>query len=93
MKAGDRVFIKYNPFCRDDEGILGEVVAFRPGVGFMGCDIADVKYVDTDGDTQVMPFGTVNLNAGCPEELIETAHRLEEQAQKLREMAFELTQV
>jgi hypothetical protein len=45
MKPGDKVYIRSNPH-RDAENLVGVVVAVRPGEGFGGADLVDVRYTD-----------------------------------------------
>lgn len=88
MKPGDKVYIRHNPHRRDAENIIGTVVRFEPGAGFMGCDLAFVRYTDPwTGGEETMPFGTANLLAGNREDLISVAERFEGQAALLREFA------
>ena len=93
MNPGDRVIIRHNPHHFAASGIVGTVVAFHEGIGFMGCDLADVRYVDPrDGEEHVMPFGTANLSPGEPAALIEIAERYEAAAAELRRLAEEVSQ-
>jgi len=86
-----RVLIRDNPFHPEAAGILGDVVAFRAGAGFMGTDVVVVRYtVPSDGSTHTKPFGTANLELGDRGNLLARAARLEEEAAKLREMAGEV---
>jgi hypothetical protein len=88
MKPGDKVYIRFNPHRKDAENIVGTVVEFQPGAGFMGCDLVDVRYTDPwTGQEETMPFGTANLGPGSREELLETAERFEKQAAMLRQTA------
>jgi len=85
MKPDDRAYIRCNPHRAEAVSIIGTVVDFQPGAGFMGCDLAYVRYVDPwTGDEETMPFGTVNLLAGRREELLAAAERFERQAVMLR---------
>jgi hypothetical protein len=88
MKPGDKVYIRFNPHRKDAENIVGSVVEFQPGAGFMGCDLAYVQYTDSwTGGEETMPFGTANLAPGSPDELLAAAERFEKQAATLRAMA------
>jgi hypothetical protein len=65
MKPGEKVFIRFNPHRSGAEGIVGVVERFEPGSGFMGCDLAYVRYIDPwTGEEETMPFATFNLNRG-----------------------------
>lgn len=91
MKPGDKVYIRHNPHRDGAENIIGVVVNFQPGAGFMGCDLAYVRYTDPwSGEDETMPFGTANLRMGSRDELIATAERFVKQAAMLREMAESL---
>jgi hypothetical protein len=88
VKAGDKVYIRYNPHRSDVEGIVGVVERFEPGSGFMGCDLAYVRYADPwTGEEETMPFATSNLNQGSREAILAVAERMERQAAMLREIA------
>jgi hypothetical protein len=90
-ETGSRVVISHNPHHEGAEGIVGTVVDFQKGVGFMGCDIVHVRYVRTsDGTEHVMPLATYNLEEGGCEALLARAERHEEEAAKLRGLAEEL---
>ena len=90
MKPGTRVVIKFNPHRAGDEDIVGTVVAFQPGAGFMGCDLVTVRYTSPrDGSEHELPFATYNLFAADRAALLARAERHEEQARRLREMAGE----
>ena len=87
---GSRVVIHYNPHEEEASGILGTVVEFQAGTGFMGCDLATVRYTrPSDGEVRELPFATYNLRVGDPAWLREQAARHEEQAAELRRMAEE----
>ena len=67
------------------------VMRFEAGAGFMGCDLAWVRYqLPRDASEHEMPFGTANLDRGDPQALLARAARHEEQAAKLRAMADEV---
>lgn len=67
---------------------MGEVVEYRAGAGFAGCDLVMVRYQrPRDGSEHVMPFGTAGLDRGDREAILARAARLEEQATRLRAMA------
>ena len=84
---GDRVLVVHNPH-RPVEGVLGTVVAFRPGVGFMGCDLVDVRYEDPrTGEEDTFPFGTANLAPASRDVLLARAERLEMMAREMRSLA------
>ena len=90
MKPGDRIVIRFNPHREHASGIVGTVVSYEPGAGFMGTDLAYVKYTDPrDGFTETSPFGKANLMAGDREALLAMAVRHEEQAAALRQFAEE----
>jgi hypothetical protein len=62
----------------------------RERAGFMGCDLVYVEYAHpTDGSIHELPFGTVNLEPGGYERLIELANRHEARAAAPRRMAEE----
>ena len=87
---GTRIVIRFNPFHEHAKGIIGTVVAFRPGTGFAGCDLAEVKYEDPwTGEVHTLPFGTTNLSPGDPHALRILAMRYEQMAIELRELADE----
>jgi hypothetical protein len=91
-EPGTRVVISHNPHHADASDIVGTVVDFQRGVGFMGCDLVSVRYVRTsDGTEHVMPLATYNLESGGRDALIARAERHEEQAAKLRAMAEEVS--
>jgi len=57
LKPGDKVIIRRNPHHAGAEDIVGTVVRFRPGEGFGGCDLVDVRYADPRyGNNHAMPF-------------------------------------
>jgi hypothetical protein len=88
MKRGDKVYIRSNPHRKDAESLAGVVVAVRPGEGFGGADLVDVRYVDPwTGKEETMPFGTASLAPGSRDELLAAAERFERQAAMLRQMA------
>ncbi len=62
---GSKVVIRFNPHMGHASDIVGTVLRFHPGAGFLGCDLADVQYEDPrDGTIHVLPFGTHNLDVG-----------------------------
>ncbi len=84
--------IHFNPFHLDAADIVGTVVDFRPGIGFIGCDLATVRYQHPrDGSVHELPFATYNFDLGDRESLLPRAARHEEQAAKLRRMADEVS--
>jgi hypothetical protein len=88
FSAGDSVVISFNPHHEDSADIVGTVVSFHPGAGFMGCDLVYVRYQRPgDGAVHEMPFATYNLELGSRESLLARAARHEEQAVKLWAMA------
>ncbi len=90
---GSKVVIRYNPHHEDAADIVATVVAFQQGVGFMGCDLAYVRYQHPRyGSMHELPFATYNLELGDREALLRRAARHEEQAARLRRMANEVSQ-
>jgi hypothetical protein len=88
-KPGDTVMILDNPHHPDASGIVGEVVGSRPGVGGT---LVDVRYQrPRDGSEHVMPFGTAGLDRGDREAILARAARHEDQADRLRAMAAEVS--
>ena len=72
----------------DAENILGTVVRYGKGEGFMGVDLVDVEYVESrTGETHIMPFGLYNLESADPAHLTELAERWEHMAAEMREWA------
>ena len=93
FKPGSRVVIRFNPHHEGADGIMGEVTSFEAGTGFMGCDLAYVRYQHPrDSEVHVMPFSTANLELGDRQALLARATRHDEQAAKLRAMADEVSQ-
>jgi len=89
---GSRVVIAFNPHHEDASDVVGTVVKFEPGTGFMACDLATIRYVrPLDGSRHELPFATYNLEVGGRESLLARAKRHEEQAQTLRAMADEVS--
>ena len=89
---GSRVVIHFNPHEEEASGIVGTVIKFEPRSGFMGCDMATVRYTrPSDGATRELPFGTQNLRVGNRGWLLEQAARHDEQAAQLRGMAEEVS--
>ena len=90
FEPGSSVVIRYNPFHEHAKGIVGTVVAFRPGTGFAGCDLAEVEYEDPwTGEVHTLPFSTANVSPGEPQALRKLAMRYEQMATELRELADE----
>ncbi|MBU0756084.1 MAG: hypothetical protein KJ645_13155 [Planctomycetes bacterium] len=88
MEPGTKVIIRFNPHHIDAENILGTVIRYRKGEGFMGIDLVDVEYVEPKtGETQIMPFGIYNIEDADPAHLIELAERWEGMAAELRKLA------
>lgn len=89
--TGQRVVIRHNPHEHAAENVLGLVVDFQPGAGFMGCDLAYVRYTSPrDGSTQEMPFSTANLAPGNREALVAVAEHHEALAAEARRLAGEV---
>ena len=92
FEPGSQVVIRFNPFHADAADIVGTVVDFRPGAGFMRCDLATVRYQHPrDGSEHELPFATYNLDLGDRKSLLARAARHEEQATKLRNMTDEVS--
>ena len=88
FEPGSRVVIRFNPHHEAANDVVGEVTEFKPKSGFMGCDMATVRYQHPrDGEVHVMPFSTANLELGDRAALLARANRHDEQAAKLRAMA------
>ena len=67
MKKGSKVLIKWNPHNTQAENVIGTVIHFRPGEGFGGCDLVDVRYRDPqDGNEVTMPFSIDLLQPAKP---------------------------
>jgi hypothetical protein len=93
LQPGSRVVIRFNPHHAAASEVVGEVTDFQPGAGFMGCDLAYVRYQHPgDGEIHVMPFSTANLELGDRAGLLARAARHDEQAAKFRAMADEVGQ-
>jgi hypothetical protein len=93
IQPGSRVVIRFNPHHEGADDIVGEVTAFEAGAGFMGCDLAYVRYQHPrDGEQHVMPFSTANLVVGDRTALLARATRHDEQAARLRVMPDEVSQ-
>jgi hypothetical protein len=91
FQPGSRVVIRHNPHHGDASDIVGEVVDFQPSAGFVGCDLAYVRYKrPSDGTVHELPFSTANLEAGDRESLLARADRHDQEAAKLRRMADEV---
>jgi hypothetical protein len=76
FEPGSKVVIRFNPHREHAAGIVGTVVAFHAGKGFMSCDLADVEYEDPwTGEVDVLPFSTANLSPGSPPALRKMAER------------------
>lgn len=72
-KLGNRVIIRSNPFHAAAEDVGGTIINFRPGAGFGGCDIVDVRYALADGSVHTLPFGAHNLEPASRVALLELA--------------------
>lgn len=91
FQPGSRVVIRFNPHQEDASDIVGDVVDYKAGAGFMGCDLAYVRYQHPrNGEVQELPFSTANLEVGDRDGLLARAARHDEQAAKLRAMADEV---
>lgn len=65
---------------------MGEIVEFKPGAGFMGCDLVDVRYQQpSDGAWHTMPLSTDAVGAGSRKAMLEWEERYEREAASLRE--------
>jgi hypothetical protein len=85
---GASVVIVDNPHHPDAADIVGEVVEFRPGAGFAGCDLVLVRYQRLrDGTWHTMPFGAAGLDLGDRASILSRAARHDMQAARLRAMA------
>ena len=63
MKPGDKVIIKFNPFHKGAEQIIGTIKDYK-GERICGSDIYYVEYLNPqDGKSYVMPLGHHNLQA------------------------------
>ena len=93
MEKGDKVIIKFNPHHKGAEQIIGTVKSYRPGAGFGGCDLVDVKYVyHEDGKVYIMPFGRHNLlESESAADFLKMAEHYETLATHCREMAVKLS--
>jgi len=90
LSPGAHVVIHFNPHDESASDIVGEVVSFQPGAGFMGCDLVYVRYErPRDGSIHELPFAAYNLDLGDRESLLARAARHDAQAAKLRRMAEE----
>ena len=88
MKPGSKVIIRWNPHNTQAENIIGTVIHFRPGEGFGGCDLVDVKYQDfQEGKETTMPFSIDLLEPAEPSTLIALAEHYEKKARELRQLA------
>lgn len=88
MEPGTKVIIRYNPHHTGAENILGTVVRYGKGEGFMGIDLVDVEYVEPKtGEMHIMPFGVCNIDSAEPARLIELAERWECMAAEMWELA------
>ena len=85
MESGTRVIIRRNPHHSDAVDIVGIVVGLRPGVGFGGADLVDVRYKHPrSGEQHIMPFNRSCLESATPAALTELAERYESIASDLR---------
>ena len=90
MRPGSKVIIRHNPHHAGAEDIIGEVVAYRRGEGFFGCDIVDVRYTDPKtGEEHTMPFGLSCLGPADQATLLALAECHEALAANLRKLAGE----
>jgi hypothetical protein len=88
LLPGSHVVVHFNPHDEEACDIVGEVVSFQPGAGFMGCDLVYVRYEHPrDGSIHELPFAAYNLELGDRDSLFARAARHEEQAARLRAMA------
>ncbi len=87
VNPGDKVMIRHNPHREDASHIVGTVERVERGMGFQGCDLVYVRYVEPwSGEEETLPFAPGNLVFGRAPRLVEIAERLERQAGMLREM-------
>lgn len=88
LKPGELVLIKHNPFHGPAAtDILATVKKWRPGEGFMECDLAEVAYTHPEtGKRHTLPFGTGNLKLAKLDELDAIATRHETEAARMREL-------
>jgi hypothetical protein len=87
MKKGDKVVIKFNPFHKGAEQIIGTIKDYK-GERICGGDIYYVEYVNPqDGKTHVMPLGHLNLQDTSEADLNKLAEHHENLAKQYRELA------
>lgn len=78
LKAGDKVIILQNPHDTRAEGVVGVVIAYRNGAGFLGCDLVDIHFKSPrDGRGSTKPFGLACLAAATPAALTRLAEHHE----------------
>jgi hypothetical protein len=88
LEPSASVVIVDNPHHPDASDIVGEVVEYRAGAGFAGCDLVLVRNQRLrDGTWHTMPFGTAALDRGDREAILARAARHDMQAARLRAMA------
>ncbi|RLB93275.1 MAG: hypothetical protein DRH50_08205 [Deltaproteobacteria bacterium] len=84
MEPGTKVIIRQNPHHPIAVDIVGIVIRFRPGKGFGGTDLVDVRYKHPKtGKRHTMP-----VNCSCPE--LGTPAALTELAERYEAIAFDL---
>ncbi|MEA1894663.1 MAG: hypothetical protein U9N36_05580 [Euryarchaeota archaeon] len=72
--------------------IVGVVIGFRPGEGFRGADLVDIRYKHPkNGERHTRPLNRSCLESATPANLNELAERYEAIAIDLRKSAEQLT--
>ncbi|MGE4157698.1 MAG: hypothetical protein AB7F75_01220 [Planctomycetota bacterium] len=89
---GDKVLIRLNPYHLGAKDIVGSVVCCRPGEGFAGSDLVDVRYKHPrTGKWHTRPFGLPSIEAATPISILILADRHEATALALRRLLTKLT--
>ena len=89
MEPGDKVIIKQNPHHPWIRNIIGTVIVYRPGEGFLECDLVDIHYKDpSTGEGHTMPFGLSCLGLADESSLISLAEHYQSLADGLRSIAL-----
>jgi hypothetical protein len=92
MNPGDKVIIKFNPFHKGAEQIIGTIVDYK-GEKICGSDIYYVEYTNpADGKSHTMPFGHLNLQDTSEADLNKLAKHHESLASEYRELAKQAVQ-
>ena len=91
MEPATKVIIRQNPHHPGAIDIVGTVTGFRPGEGFGGSDLIDVRYKHPKtGKRHAMPFNRSCLESATSAALTELAKRYEAIAMELRKSAEQL---